>query len=163
MDTAAPTPDGPLDRFQQRCAELGLARTTQRLAVYRALAASHEHPSAEELFLAVKPAVPSLSLGTVYRILELFERHSLIARVHTGGDEARFDANIDDHHHLVCIRCRRVADYSDDALASLPLREERPAGFRILGRRVQFLGVCPACDATENSAPPPLDTDANDS
>jgi Fur family peroxide stress response transcriptional regulator len=149
--------------FRSRCVELGLALTPQRLAVYRALAASPAHPGAEEIFRAVKPEVPSLSLGTVYRTLELFERHGLAARIHAGGDTARFDANLGDHHHLVCTRCRAVADYEDTGLSRLPLREEAPLGFRLVARRVQLLGLCPACQEASGGLDGPGDDAENDS
>lgn len=145
MDTTRPAVESRLAAFRQRCADLGLALTPQRLAIYQVLARDDSHPAAEDVFRRVKPRVPSLSLGTVYRTLELFEAHGLVTRVHAAGDQARFDANLDPHHHLVCLRCRRVIDFEDPRLDRLPLPTGVPDGFVVKVRRVHLLGLCPGC------------------
>lgn len=145
MDTSPVAVTNRLAAFRQRCCELGLALTPQRLAIYQVLAGDASHPAAEDIYRRVKPSVPSLSLGTVYRTLELFEEHGLVARVHTLGDQARFDANLDVHHHLVCIRCRRVIDFEEPRLDSLPIQESKLGGFRVLAQRLHLLGLCPSC------------------
>src|SRR5271165_5448104 len=119
MDLSHSAIDRRLAAFRQRCGELGLALTPQRLAIYNILAGDDSHPGAEEIYRRIKPDLPSLSLGTVYRTLELFEEHGLVSRVHAFSDQARFDANLDDHHHLVCVRCRRVIDFEDERLHKL--------------------------------------------
>jgi Fur family peroxide stress response transcriptional regulator len=143
MDTSPAAVESRVAAFRARCAALGLALTPQRLAIYAMLAGDPTHPTAEEVFRHVKPGMPSLSLATVYRTLELFEGHGLVSRVLTDGAQARFDANLDEHHHLLCVRCRAVHDFRDDRLSRLPVAA--PAGFRVLGHRVQVLGLCPSC------------------
>jgi Fur family peroxide stress response transcriptional regulator len=145
MDTSRAAVERRLDAFRQRCAALALALTPQRLAVYRVLAGDDSHPSAEEIHRRIKPDLPSLSLGTVYRTLEVFETHGLVSRVHALGEQARFDANLESHHHLVCVRCRRVRDVQDPQLDRLPLPDEALGGFRVLAHRIQVLGLCPDC------------------
>ena len=95
------------------CKALGLSLTPQRLAVYQILAGTGEHPGAEDIYQRLKPSIPSLSRGTVYRTLTLFESHGLVSRVPVSDDQARFDANLDNHHHLVCVRCQCVTDVQD--------------------------------------------------
>src|SRR5271165_2109204 len=119
MDISHAAIENRLSRFRQRCGELGLALTPQRLAIYQVLAADDSHPGAEDIYRRIKPDLPSLSLGTVYRTLELFEEQGLVSRVHAFGDQARFDANLDPHYHLVCVRCRRVIDFEDERLHKL--------------------------------------------
>jgi Fur family peroxide stress response transcriptional regulator len=145
MDISLPAIRQRLAAFRRRCAALGLALTPQRLAIYEALAGDDSHPSAADVYNRIKPALPSLSLGTVYRTLELFERQGLVARVHVAGDEARFDAHLDDHQHLVCVRCRRVIDFQDPRLQRLPVPKGLPGGFRVLSQRLHLLGLCRAC------------------
>ena len=145
MDTSPPAVAKRLDAFRQRCAEAGLSLTPQRLAIYQVLASTDAHPSAEDVYRRVKPSVPSLSLGTVYRTLELFENHGLVSRLYAGGDEARFDANLEPHHHLVCVRCHRVIDFQDARLEELPLEGAAPAGFHVQAHRIDFLGLCQRC------------------
>ncbi len=145
MDTSFAAIENRLAHLRQRCADVGLALTPQRLAVYQVLARDDSHPTAEEIFRQIKPSLPSLSLGTVYRTLELFEAQGLIRRVHAFDDQARFDANLDEHHHLVCIRCRRVIDFQDPHLQQLPIPEATLGGFQVLAQRLHLLGLCPRC------------------
>jgi Fur family transcriptional regulator, peroxide stress response regulator len=145
MDTSPPAVESRLSAFQRRCAGLGLALTPQRLAIYRMLAGDPTHPTAEDVFRHVKPGMPSLSLATVYRTLELFEGHGLVSRVLTDGAQARFDANLEEHHHFLCVRCRGVHDFQDPRLTQLPIADAAPEGFRVLGHRIQVLGLCPTC------------------
>jgi Fur family transcriptional regulator, peroxide stress response regulator len=147
MDLSRPAIESRLTAFRARCVELGLALTPQRLAIYQVLASDDSHPPAEEIYRRVKPDLPSLSLGTVYRTLELFEGHGLVSRVHAFGDQARFDANLDAHHHLVCLRCRRVIDFQDPALERLPIREGALGGFQVFSHQVHLQGLCTACQA----------------
>jgi Fur family peroxide stress response transcriptional regulator len=145
MDISPPAVEQRLTAFRRRCADLGLALTPQRLAIYQLLAGDDSHPGAEDIFRRLKPALPSLSLGTVYRNLELLEEHGLVSRVHTGGGQARFDANLNEHHHFICVRCRRVLDYEDPQLSQLPIPDRAADGFRVLTHHIQFLGFCRAC------------------
>ncbi|MBY0523399.1 MAG: transcriptional repressor [Gemmataceae bacterium] len=145
MDMTRAAIDHRLHAFRGRCGELGLSLTPQRLAIYQVLASDDSHPGAEDIYRRIKPDLPSLSLGTVYRTLELFEEHGLVSRVHAFGDQARFDANLDSHHHLVCIRCRRVIDFQDAQLERLPVKPEGLNGFRVLTHRIHLLGVCHRC------------------
>src|SRR5262249_24167686 len=145
MDTSPAAIEARLALFRRRCADLRLALTPQRLALYQFLAGNDSHPSAEEIYQDVKADLPSLSLGTVYRTLELFEAHALVSRVLTLSQQARFDANQDEHHHFICLRCRRVLDSRDPRLQQLPIRDAAPTGFRVLTHRLQVLGLCQDC------------------
>jgi Fur family transcriptional regulator, peroxide stress response regulator len=144
MDLSRTAIDSRLAVFRRRCGTRGLALTPQRLAIYQVLAADDSHPGAEDIYRRIKPDLPSLSLGTVYRTLELFEEHGLVSRVHAFGDQARFDANLDPHYHLVCIRCRSVSD-QDGRFEAAPLDEQALGGFQVLSHQVHLLGICPRC------------------
>jgi Fur family peroxide stress response transcriptional regulator len=147
MDTSPAAVADRVAAFRQRCAQLGFALTPQRLAIYQVLADDDSHPGAEEIYRRIKPDLPSLSLGTVYRTLELFEAHGLISRVHAFSDQARFDANLGVHHHLVCLDCRRVMDFEDSRLQPLAIEDASLGGFRVLSQHIQFVGLCPSCQA----------------
>lgn len=147
MDTTPAAIDQRLATFRNRCLDLGIALTPQRLAIYQILASDASHPAAEEIYRRIKPGMPSLSLGTVYRTLELLEEQGLISRVHAFSDQARFDANLDDHHHLVCQRCRRIVDFQDARLQELPIHETPLHGFRVLSHRIHLVGLCAECQA----------------
>ncbi len=129
-----------------RCREERVAATPQRLAVYRALLESEEHPTPEALFRRVREEMPSLSLATIYKALHALEKLGVVRELTSATHGRRFDANVERHHHLLCTRCRKVADYYDRRLDALrPPR--RVAGFTPHGVSVQIVGLCGECSA----------------
>jgi Fur family peroxide stress response transcriptional regulator len=149
MDTSPAAIDKRLTLFRAKCTELGLSLTPQRLAIYELLAADDVHLSAEDIFQRLKPTMPSLSRGTIYRTLELFEQQKLVARIHALGDLALFEADMEPHHHLVCVECRRVTDVHGPALPPIRMPRKALAGFRVISNRLHILGLCPACQKDE--------------
>ncbi len=144
------------DELARRCREKGLRATPQRLAVYRALLSSTEHPSPETVHKAVTERLPSVALGTVYKILDSLEAAGLVEQVSLLSETKRYDANQAPHHHLVCIACKTVSDHVDEAL-DLPL-PSAPRGFTPLEVRVQVVGLCASCSRgnrlPRSTAPP---------
>ena len=126
--------------------ETGFLRTTpQRRAILEGLRKISTHPTAAELHAVLRERLPHISLGTVYRNLELLARMGEVRRLTISGSEARFDGNLADHHHLTCDRCGRIEDLYD-----LPVNLGRgldswAVGWEILGHRLEFIGRCPAC------------------
>ena len=136
----------------QRLQAQGLKCTPQRLAIYAALAASEAHPSAEELYLEVKPRYPMLSRNTVYQTLEALTGVGLAQAIRAGRQHARYDGNVAAHHHMVCLACHRVEDFHDASLERLappaPLRRR----YRVIRHRVEFYGYCRSCDKQQPHA-----------
>lgn len=118
--------------------------TPQRLAVYRALLESEDHPSPEILFRRVRKSMPSLSLATVYKALDTLELLGVVARVATASDTKRFDANDERHHHLVCTRCQKVVDLYDERFDALAAPRQI-SGFVVQTLTVQVKGLCARC------------------
>ena len=143
--------DRRLERFETRCAELGLAMTHQRQVIYRVLAESEEHPDAEAVYRRVKRHIPTISLATVYKNIKTFVGMGLLQEVGSEAGSYRVDANLDRHHHLVCIRCKAVVDFCDDRLDRVRATRPNPKNFRILRYQVEALGLCPNCRARESS------------
>jgi Fur family peroxide stress response transcriptional regulator len=137
--------DSSMDWFCQQCKEKGLKLTHQRLEVYREIAAGGGHPCAEELYRRLHPRLPTLSLDTVYRTLMTFEKHGLIRRVEVLDDRARFDANLRNHHHLVCNRCRRAFDFYWPAVDQIETPKEVLDWGNIQSRHLELRGVCNKC------------------
>lgn len=131
--------------FPERCRTSGLHLTPQRQAIYEALAASAAHPSAEQLHAALHERFPSLSLATVYKTLESFTRVGLIGMLNVVHERARYDAETERHHHLVCERCKEVVDVHDATLDALRAPVARRHGFTIRDHSVHFYGLCAAC------------------
>src|SRR5258708_3960534 len=99
-----------LASFADRCRESGLAVTPQRLAIIRTLLSSAEHPSADSVFAAVRREHPHISPATVHRTLDTLCEIGEARKVTLLHDSARYDGNTAPHHHVVCVRCRRIWD-----------------------------------------------------
>ncbi len=136
--------DGHVERLAS--AEVGQRRKTrQRRVILEELQAVTSHPTAVELYELVRRRLPKVSLGTVYRNLDLLARAGFIAKLEHSGGEARFDANTAEHDHLRCACCGRV----DDVMAP-PLDFARPEdhdlrGYEVIGHRLEVIGICPRC------------------
>src|SRR5262245_9658918 len=94
-----------MEDFEARCRRQGLAVTSQRRAVLRALAAREDHPTADQLHEDVRREHPDLSRTTVYRVLETLVRLGVVTKVSHPGASVRYDAFTGRHHHLVCDVC----------------------------------------------------------
>lgn len=135
-----------LAEFAERCRDGGLAVTPQRLAIIEALLTSTDHPRAEEIFEQVRKLHPHISLATVHRTLETMCRIGEARKVTHLHDSARYDGNLDPHHHVVCVVCRRVRDVEIAELGQVP-KAEVPGleGFKPLGWSLEIQAVCEDC------------------
>ncbi len=134
-----------VDAFQQAARAAGVKLTHQRLEVFRALAGSEEHPSAESLLRSVRPRLPTVSLDTVYRTLWLLHDLGLVSTLGPRRESARFDANLAPHHHYVCVRCGMARDFESEELAELRIPATVAALGSIDATRVEVRGVCARC------------------
>lgn len=119
--------------------------TRQRKLIFDELMGRCDHPTAEELFSAVRKSLPRISLGTVYRNLDVLVRSGCAVRLDRPGEQARFDADTRPHYHVECEGCGRVDDIEAVDLPPLLLPHVQAGGYRVTGVRVEFRGVCPAC------------------
>jgi Fur family ferric uptake transcriptional regulator len=119
--------------------------TRQRQIILEAIQDLKAHPSADELWAIVRQKLPRISLGTVYRNLEVLTDMGHIQKLELGGTVKRFDWNPQRHYHIRCLQCNRV----DDApLAPLNQIENDLYGstvYEIIGHRLEFIGLCPHC------------------
>jgi Fur family transcriptional regulator, peroxide stress response regulator len=137
------------DEFVQRCHARGLAVTAQRLAVIRALLASKTHPSAEHIYAIVRKQLPHLSLATVYRILDQFCAVGEARKVTLLHDSARYDGHAEPHHHVVCVRCRRIRDIEMPAADRLIEGRTSLGEFALLGCSLEINALCRRCRTKE--------------
>jgi Fur family peroxide stress response transcriptional regulator len=123
----------------------GLRMTDQRRAVYDALMARRDHPTAVEVFMRVKTKMPTISLATVYNCLETLTDCGIVKAVNHDREPSRYCPNLAEHAHLFCEGCGGVMD--------IPLRSHRkpqdiwelPEDVSILQHEVSFRGLCPKC------------------
>jgi Fur family transcriptional regulator, peroxide stress response regulator len=142
----SPTNDTIRQRFRQHRVRL----TPQRAAIYSALAGTASHPTADDLYRAVKRRHPMISRNTVYYTLGVLRRTGLVREVNLGHEGARFDANMSLHHHLICLNCRQIQDVTDETLDCLTVSR---SDFQVLGHRVEFHGYCAGCRRKEAAEP----------
>lgn len=103
------------------------------------------HPSADELYNMVRRRLPRISMGTVYRNLERLARDGLIQKLEISGTQRRFDGNANNHYHMRCLRCGRVADLHVKRLIGVEDVTKGVTDFEIMGHRIEFIGLCPQC------------------
>ena len=131
--------------FEDACRGAGLKLTHQRLEIYRELAMSKDHPSAETLHKRLKKKLPTISLDTIYRTLSTFEEKNLIKRVQTVESQARFEAQMNQHHHLICDKCKQIIDFQWTGFDDVDLPDEIAQIGQIRNKNVILLGTCRNC------------------
>jgi len=139
------SPAEMMARFEEICRDRGLRVTHQRMEIFKELTKAKEHPTAEYVFNKVRRRLSMISLDTVYRTLSTFEEHGLIKRVHLVDNTARFDINLDKHHHLVCTRCNKIEDFYWEDFDSLKLPPALQAWGDVDSRHVEVRGLCSGC------------------
>jgi Fur family transcriptional regulator, peroxide stress response regulator len=137
------------DNLRKALENAGLRCTPQRLAVYDLVTAAVHHPTAEEVFQAVRKRIPKISLATVYKALEALATIGRVTRL-TGSDgsgSARYDARGEDHYHFRCLRTGMVHDlptrFDPNLISRLDpnLAEDLgKQGFRVTGYRLELVG-----------------------
>lgn len=139
----------PVAATRAATAAAGRQRSTRQLdAVYDVLCESTAHPTAEQVYRAVRTRVPAVSRGTVYRNLAKLVGAGRVRIVHVHDRCARYDARLDLHDHFLCLGCTMLLD-----VEPAPGRRERSRtrsrvrGHRVEGRVLTWLGTCRACEA----------------
>ena len=131
--------------FEQVCRDSGIKLTHQRMEIFREIAASTAHPSAEEIHKRLKSKLPMISLDTVYRTLAAFEKFCVIRRVHVLDDRGRFDTNLTPHHHLVCMKCKAIQDFYWPTFDEIQLPFETKKWGQVNSKQVELRGICDNC------------------
>jgi Fe2+ or Zn2+ uptake regulation protein len=126
-----------------------LRMTRQRQVILDELRRHNTHPTADSLYESVRLRLPHISLGTVYRNLEILTSLGEIQTLDLSGSQKRFDGNPNKHYHIRCMHCGRV----DDApIAPLNQLEDELYGatvYTIMGHRLEFMGLCPECSRNQ--------------
>ena len=121
-----------------------LRMTRQRQVILEELRKVNTHPSADEVYEMVRKRLPRISLGTVYRNLEVLSESGQIKKLEPRTLK-RFDGNSSEHFHIRCIRCDRIADVPMPIDFEIDLADMTPIEYEILGHRLEFFGLCPYC------------------
>lgn len=153
METGQPRPlRARLGEFVRRARQRGLALTPQRLAIVEALISREDHPRADQICAMVRKRHPYVSLATVHRTLETLCESGEARKVTPLYDSARYDANLKPHHHVVCVRCRKVRDVEIPALSSALIEQGSLGDFKVLGLNLEIRALCARCQKLKAAA-----------
>ena len=127
----------------EKLKEKGLKVTPQRMAIYKVVHDMKNHPTAENVADAIKSDFPSISVGTVYKVLNVLVENDLLKKVKSEKDIMRYDAMVSHHHHLYCNETDRIMDYDDkelDELVADYFKRKKIKNFKIEDVRLQITG-----------------------
>jgi Fe2+ or Zn2+ uptake regulation protein len=128
--------------------------TKQRAAVLRALD-NGGHLSAEDILERVRLEMSGVSLGTIYRTLDILREIGLVQAFSYAGSAARYEAALDKHHHLLCLQCRSLENVQAEGLARIAAEVAERAGYREVDYALTIVGRCTPC-ARAAGEPAPL-------
>lgn len=134
-----------MDNITSIFREKKLKLTPQRIAVYKYLESTKEHPSAETIYKALQPAYPTMSLATVYKALKTLVEVDLIQELNVGEGNFRYDGNVSMHPHIQCICCGKVDDIEGLDFSNLNSEVQKHTDYEILTNKLYFYGVCLSC------------------
>ncbi|UCD83157.1 MAG: transcriptional repressor [Desulfobacterales bacterium] len=119
--------------------------TRQRKVILEELQKVHTHPSADEIYEMVRKRLPRISLGTVYRNLEILSESGEIQRLELGCTQKRFDGVAGYHYHIRCIHCDRVDDAPLEFDVAIKHELKGFTDYKIIGHKLEFIGICSDC------------------
>jgi len=136
---------GDIERFEGLCRSAGLRVTPQRIAVYKVLANSNDHPSADSVYQQVRQDIRNISFDTVNRTLHTLSKIGAAFIVEGSGDVSRFDGNLEGHQHFKCIKCKKIVDFCHEPFNNIELPQSLEGQFTVLRKTVLLEGLCRSC------------------
>ncbi|MCW4030725.1 MAG: transcriptional repressor [Candidatus Bathyarchaeota archaeon] len=127
----------------------GYKATPQRIAICRIALTSRTHPSAQEVYEAVKKIHPTVSLATVYKTLEVLRDLNLVQEINFPRGQARFDSYMLPHINLVCLKCGSIKDLDDATIKEITHKVTETTKFKPTGQRMDVYGLCQKCSSTK--------------
>ena len=118
--------------------------TPRRFAILEVIRTSNSHPTAFEVYDLVRRRMPRISMGTVYRNLDILTEMELVTTVE-GGHQRRYEVTEHPHYHIRCIRCDALIDAPIDVDTELENKVQRATHWEIIGHKTEFYGLCPLC------------------
>jgi Fur family transcriptional regulator, peroxide stress response regulator len=134
-----------MQQLIEKFRENSLKATPQRMAIYKELIGDKSHPSAENIYRRIKSAYPSISFDTVNRTLTMFAEIGLLKIVEGRGCSRRFDFDTGIHHHLHCIKCGSIIDFSSKTLDEIEIPASIAKKHKVLSRRIVLEAICEEC------------------
>jgi Fur family transcriptional regulator, peroxide stress response regulator len=129
----------------------GMKLTHQRLEIFREIASSLDHPDADAIYRSLRARMPTISLDTVYRTLWTLADVGLVKTLGPRRGSQRFDANLERHHHFICVHCGLTRDFLSEELDALALPKAAKAFGKVIEAQVEVHGVCAECEKRKTS------------
>jgi Fur family transcriptional regulator, ferric uptake regulator len=122
-----------------------MRNTKPRRVILEELKKVTTHPTADEVYNMVRERLPRVSLGTVYRNLEMMSESGVILKLEIAGTQRRYDGTTDNHYHVRCTMCGKVDDLPIKPLSGIEREVREVSAYEISGHRLEFKGLCPGC------------------
>ncbi len=119
--------------------------TQQRQVILEELRKANSHLTADEVYQMVRRRLPRISLGTVYRNLEILSESGIIKKLELGGAQKLFDGEAEAHYHVRCLSCGRLDDVSGDLSPIISDVFRDVSDYEIIGHQLVLIGLCPGC------------------
>ncbi len=123
--------------------------THQRSVILEEVQRCPDHPTADQIYERVRKRLPRVSLGTVYRNLDVLASNGWIRKIGPDFPQMHFDGNTRDHYHMTCIGCGRIEDMplepQDDPVSKLETALGKLTKYGVFGHKLEFFGLCPRC------------------
>lgn len=119
--------------------------TKQKRVILEVLKNTKSHPTADWVYEKVKKKIPNISLGTVYRNLNILKGQGEIMELSFGKGFSRFDGNASSHYHFTCEHCGRILDVETPQFSGMEGEITKQLGVRVHSHRLEFYGSCPDC------------------
>jgi len=129
--------------MMEKYRHLNIKLTPQRIAILNYLSGNKNHPSAEDIYLAVKKQFPTMSFATVYNTLEALKEKGTVRELKIDSHKKRYDPDMSAHYHLICTKCDTVFDVFKDFETNLP--DDMARGFEVVSTNIEFFGLCQKC------------------
>ena len=129
-----------------------LRLTRQRRLILEEFQTPGRHHTADDVHLRVRKKLPSISLGTVYRNLDILSRAGLVRKIDQCGRQSLYDGGLHQHYHVRCVQCGKVCDVCADRFPALDALAGRTSDFEILGHELEFEGLCPGCKSERTTS-----------
>ncbi|MDD9499590.1 peroxide-responsive transcriptional repressor PerR [Staphylococcus aureus] len=125
--------------------QAGVRITPQRQAILRYLISSHTHPTADEIYQALSPDFPNISVATIYNNLRVFKDIGIVKELTYGDSSSRFDFNTHNHYHIICEQCGKIVDFQYPQLNEIERLAHHMTDFDVTHHRMEIYGVCKEC------------------
>jgi Fur family peroxide stress response transcriptional regulator len=116
----------------------------QKDSIYKIVASTMTHPTADWVYQEARRKMPRISLGTVYRNLKTLTEEGRLLEITTTKGPSRYDANTSQHSHLRCLECDRLEDLPEKEFQVIS-HSSKIKRYKIFETRVELIGVCPDC------------------